>query len=448
MRVFISGIGMVSPLGVGREENWSNILAAENAAAPIPTQWYDYMDYRSGIWAPLPEINYKEHGFKTAETIQYDMTTLLALISAQEAFEHAGLELNVENKKRNQFDVANIDKRRMAVIYGTGTGGIRSVLDNYSYHANARIKKSLNEKNDNHSLDNEVNKLFHPNAYSPFVISKSICSSIAAGLGIKFSVHGEVKAVVQACSSGTAALGDAYNLVKSGKYDLIISGGAEQLGDHCGANYHGFDVARTLAMIPEDGDIHQANRPFDKKRSGFLFAQGGAGTLIIESEKSLEQRHGTPLAEVCGYAESFDASSLMAPDASGEQMENMIRAALADAAVVPEDIDYVNTHGTSTQSNDVVESNVIGRVFGKTAAVNSTKSILGHTIGASGALEAAVCALSMRDNILHKSKNLVEPIADLDFIAENRKQKITYALSESFSFGGHNTGLVLKNIDC
>lgn len=447
MRVFITGIGMLSPLGVGREENWKNILAAKNAAAHIPSQWYDYMDYRSGIWAPLPDIKYKDYGFKTAETIQYDTTTLLALISAQEAFDHAGLELEIANKKRNQFAVANIDKSRLAVIYGTGTGGIRSVLDNYSYHANARIKKSLDAKNTDQLLDEEVNKLFHPNAYSPFVISKSICSSISAGLGIKFSVHGEVKAVVQACSSGTAAIGDAYNLIKSGKYDVIISGGAEQLGDHCGANYHGFDVARTLAMIPEDGDIHQANRPFDKNRSGFLFAQGGAGTLILESEKNLDKRGGTPLAEICGYAETFDASSLMAPDASGEQMENMVRTALDDASIGPEDIDYVNTHGTSTQSNDVVESDVIGRVFGKGVAVNSTKSILGHTIGASGALEAAVCALSMRDNILHQSKNLVAPIADLDFITENREQKISYALSESFSFGGHNTGLVLRNIE-
>lgn len=446
MRVYITGIGMVSPLGMGREKTWSNILSAKDAESNIPEHWNNYTDYHSRIWAPLPNINFLDYGFKRAETLQYDDTTLLAIIASQEAFQHASLELDVTDKKRNQYHIRGIDSQKVAVIYGTGSGGARSIFDSYSYHANSRIKKKLLENTRSEQLSALIHELHHPKLLNPFSISRSIANSTAAGLGIKFSVHGEVKIIVQACSAGTAALGDTYNLVKSGKYDLVISGGAEQLADHTGAIYHGFDLARTLAVVDDQASIHKANKPFDKDRSGFLFAQGGAASLIIESEKSVEARGVEPLAEICGYAETFDGSSLMAPNPSGLQMERMIVNALSDANIHPEQIDYVNAHGTGTQLNDEVETSVLKRVFGKKVAINSTKSMLGHTFGASGAIEASVCALSMRDNILHQSKNLESPIDDLDFVQENRSKRIGYALSESFAFGGHNTGLILKKL--
>lgn len=445
MRVYITGIGMVSPLGVGRENTWSNILSAENVESLIPQHWNNYTDYHSGIWAPLPDINYLQHGFKRAETLQYDDTTLLAIIASQEALQHASLDIEVTDKKRNQFQLAGLDSQKIAVIYGTGSGGARSIFDSYSHHANSLIKRKLLENSQSEELSEIINELHHPKILNPFSISRSIANSTAAGLGIKFSVHGEVKIIVQACSAGTAALGDTYNLIKSGKYDLVISGGAEQLADHTGAIYHGFDMARTLAVVGDQGNIYETNRPFDINRSGFLFAQGGAASLIIESEKSVEARGVEPLAEITGYAETFDGSSLMAPNPSGDQMERMIMNALSDANISPEEVDYVNAHGTGTQLNDEVEASVLKRVFGEGVAINSTKSMLGHTFGASGAIEASICALSMRDNVLHQSKNLVSPIDDLDFILENRSQKIKYALSESFAFGGHNTGLILKN---
>lgn len=452
MRIFISGIGIISPAGVGREHNWDKILNAGSYASKIPEHWYNYMDYRSGIWAPLPTINFREHGFRIAETIQNDPATLMAMLASQEAFEHAGIDLQLTNKKRSQYSLGNIDSERCAVVYGTGSGGSYSMLSNFSYHALARPKKRLQELlgdellGDNKAAQEVLDTLLHPATYNPFVVPMSMGNSIPAGIGIKYSLHSGVKPIVQACASGTTAIGEAFLKIKSGAVDLVVTGGSEHFTDEYGALYHGFDVARTLASIPENGDISTANRPFDKKRSGFLMAQGGAATLIIESEEHLIKRNGTAIAEIVGFAETFDATSVMAPEKTGIQIERMIRSALQSAKIDPEDIDYINAHGTGTRSNDEVETSVIERIFGNNTALNSTKSVIGHTIAASGAIEASVCALSLRDQILHPSANLDEPMNDLDYVRDQRHQKLNYVLTESFAFGGHNSGLILKAV--
>lgn len=278
-------------------------------------------------------------------------------------------------------------------------------------------------------------------------ISRTICNSLPSSLGIKYSVHGEVRPVVQACSSGTAAIGDAYRKIKDGIYDLIITGGAEQLGDNNGGIFYGFDSAKTLLTNPNDLNINKINKPFDIERNGFLFAEGGACTLILESEKHIEARGGELIAEICGYEEGFEAYSLMAQNQSGKQIENNLTQLLTNAKLIPDEINYINAHGTGTISNDKVEAMVLKNVFGSGVTINSTKSILGHTFGASGAIEAGVCALSMRDGTTHKSKNLEKPINNLDFVNNNNMEiKINYAISESFAFGGHITSLLFKNI--
>ncbi len=442
-RVFVSGMGMITPLGDNLETSWKNILASESCTEKIPAHWYDYLDFRSGIWAPLPEIDFMSLGFRRAETIQNDTSTLLAIITTHEALLNAGIEPELTDKKRNQYRLPGINSERCSVIYGTGSGGSCSLLTNFSYHAIATCKQKLSEETS--CKDNDaLQTLYHPPTLNPFVIPMSICNSVPAGIGIKFAIHSDVQPVVQACSSGTTAIGEAFKRIRSGHADLVISGGVEHLKDHWGASYKGFDLARTLAMIPESGDVDTANRPFDKDRTGFLFAQGGGATLILESEEHLLARGGTPLAEVVGFAETFDASSVMAPEPSGTQIERMVNNALQSADIHAEDIDYINAHGTGTLSNDKVEVAVIERVFGKNAAINSSKSIIGHSLGGSGAIEAAICALSMRDQVLHPCRNLDNPIADLDFVTQKRKMAIEYSFSESFAFGGHNSGLVLK----
>ena len=448
MRIFISGIGLVSPAGIGREHNWDEILSAGSYVDRIPECWHNYMDYHSGIWAPLPKINYKAHGFRASEIIQNDQSTLMAMLASREALEHAGIERLLTNKKKNQYTLQNIDSKRCSVIYGTGSGGSSSMLSNFSYHALSRSKKELqNLVGDNEQAQALLDTLLHPSSYNPFAVPMSMGNSIPAGIGIKYAIHGSVKPIVQACSSGTTAIGEALLKIRSGLADLVITGGSEYLTDDYGALYHGFDVARTLAKIPENGDISKANRPFDKNRSGFLMAQGGAATLVIENEEHLVKRGGTAIAEIVGYSETFDASSVMAPEKEGVQIERMIRDVLYDAKIHPEDIDYINAHGTGTLSNDEVESNVIERVFGNNTALNSTKSIIGHTIAASGAIEAAVCALSLRDQVLHPSANIDNPMSNLDFVREEPRQaKLHYTFTESFAFGGHNSGLVLKAV--
>lgn len=443
MRVYISGIGMITPVGVSRESSWRNILDGKSCAEKIPPHWYEYMDVRSGIWAPLPDINFTDLGFNRAETIQNDTSTLLAITATTEALKQAQIETKLIDKKRNKFKLVDINSERCSILYGTGAGGACSLLSNFSHLAIAKQKKALT-KLKNSEVDDILNSLHHPSSLNPFVIPMSICNSMPAGIGIKYSIHNDVKPIVQACSSGTTALGESFYKIKSGQSDLVISGGVEHLKDHWGSSYKGFDIARTLALIPENNDINTANRPFDINRSGFLFSQGGGSTLILESEEHLNKRKGTPIAEVIGYAETFDASSVMAPDASGTQIERMIRKALSNAKITADEIDYINAHGTGTISNDQVEVDVIKRVFGSNTPINSTKSVIGHSLGGSGAIEAAVCALSLRDQILHPSLNIDNPIADLDFVTSKRKIDLNYTFSESFAFGGHNSGLILK----
>ena len=371
----------------------------------------------------------------------------MAIMASHEALEHAGITSEIVNKKRNQYRLNNIDAERCSVVYGAGSGGGYSIISNFTHHALSRQKKALTEHfGDNEKALKPLENLRHPASFSPFSIPMSMANGIPAGIGIKFSLHGSVKPITQACSSGTTAIGEAVQKIQSGHADMVISGGVEYSYDEYGATYHGFDVARTLAQIPENGDLSQANRPFDEDRSGFLLSQGGAATLIIESEEHLVKRGGTPIAEIVGFSETFDAMSIMAPDPKGMQIERMIRSAIKQAEISPEDIDYINAHGTGTQANDLTESSVIERIFGRSAMVNSTKSILGHSIAASGAIEAAVCSLSLRDNTIHSSRNLDKPLNNLDFAQNLHRGSFKYALSESFAFGGHNSCLVFKSV--
>jgi 3-oxoacyl-[acyl-carrier-protein] synthase II len=224
--------------------------------------------------------------------------------------------------------------------------------------------------------------------------------------------------------------------------DLAVTGGSEYLYDEHGHIFRGFDVAGTL--VQDYVDPESANRPFDEKRSGFLFSQGGAAVLVLEELEHARRRGATIIAEVIGYAESFDAHSMMSLAPGGEQIERMVHAAITDADLSPRDVDYVNAHGTGTKNNDQTEAEVIDRVFGKSVLINSTKSLLGHTIGASGAIEALVTALSLRDGTTHICKNLDTPLLGLNFVRSVEQHDLRVGLSQSFAFGGHNAAVVLR----
>ena len=440
-KVVVTGLGVVSPIGKDIETFWTACLNSESNVQPIPKQWNDYSDYRSGIWSALPEIDFKAEGFNRIEIMQRDPVSLLAMMATKDALQQAGVKSSPDKKDR-QNKLEGINPNRAGVFIGTGIGGAKTLLENNACHMLKRVTKSLTEESISSDL---IAKLMHPPKVNPFVVSMLMQNAVAASVGIKYSLNGPNRTISQACSSGTSSIGYAFEAIKSGKIDFAICGGSEYLYDDYGSLIMGFDVARTLA--DQGNDPEKANRPFDKDRSGFLISQGGAGILILESELHARKREAKVLAQITGFAETFDAYSMMSINSDGVQIKRMINEAVSGAKLQLPDIDYINTHGTSTIINDDVESKVIDDLFANKPIVNSSKSLLGHSIGASGALEAIISVLSLQHQTTHSCKNLENPIRDLNFVTDLKGQNIQNILSESFAFGGHNSALILSYFD-
>ncbi len=451
-RVVITGAGVVSPIGIGVDEFWRQCLQAKSVVTPIPAQWERYAGFRSRLWSPLPEFDPESFGISRIERLQLDPVAVLALGAAREALEDAGFTLDLAKEDARTFTLTGTDPARTGVYLGTGIGGAFSFLQNHSHHLFQRARETLKSYAGKHAptgdremLDDVLALMTHGRRYHPFVVSMLMANAASAAVGIKFSLTGPNETHCNACASGTIAVGNAYRAVRDGGVDLAITGGCEYLNDEHGAIFRGYDVAGTLML--DCADPETANRPFDEKRSGFLFSQGGAAVLVLEELEHAQRRGAKIIAEVIGFAETFDAHSMMRLLPGGEQIERMIRATLADAGVTADEIDYVNAHGTGTENNDKIEAEVIERVFGKSALVNTTKSLLGHSIGASGAIEALVTALSLRDGTTHVCKNLDTPVRDLNFVQKAGKFDLRLGISQSFAFGGHNAAVVLRRYD-
>ena len=449
-RVVVTGLGVVSSIGSDLARFWNSCLEGTSRVEPIPEHWRRYADYHSCIWATLDPIDADELGVTRVEIAQNDPASLIAGYAARQALTNAGLEPELINKRSNSFQLAGVDPHRVGVYMGTGIGGANSFLDNYSVQMLIAQKARLNKLQSNMSDEEQAHEelgsilecLHHGRRFNPFVVSMLMPNAISAHVGLKYSIKGPNLTHSVACASGTVAIGHAFHAVRSGAVDLAISGGSEYLDDYYGGIFHGFDIAK--ALVRNCDDPARANRPFDVNRSGFLFSQGGAAVLLLEDLDSANRRSAPILAEVVGYAETFDAYSVMSIAPDGVQIERMINAALCDAGLSAADIHYLNAHGTGTQANDVVESEVIERVFGRDVLVNSTKSLIGHTIGASGAIEALVTVMSLKEQKTHACHNLDEPVMDLNFVRAPESHSIEAALTQSFAFGGHNAGLVLK----
>jgi len=450
-RVVVTGLGVISSFGDDPEGFWRDCLAGRGVAEPIPDAWRDYATFRSSVWAPitLPDFSTR---FSRVERAQHDPVTLLACAAAAQALDGAGIESRVADRRGNTLALDGVRAERCAVYVGTGVGGTHSFMENHAHHVLARAGervRGIRAEADDPALRNELDALLatmtHASRFNPFVVSMLMPNAPSAYLGIKYGLRGPNAACVQACASGTVAVGRAFEAIAAGRADCALAGGSEYLDDPRGSIFLGFDICRALCRDCDPPEA--ANRPFDVARSGFQFSQGGAAMLMLESAEHAAARGAQPLAEVAAFAESFDAHSMMNPEPQGLAMEAMLRELLAQGGIEAGDVDYVNAHGTGTQSNDACEAAVIGRVFGSRVAVNSTKSLLGHTIGASGAIEAAVTALSLRDQRLHPSRNLSEPIADLDFVTHAQARSLRFAVSQSFAFGGHNAALLMAHAD-
>lgn len=450
-RVVVTGLGSITAFGDDTESFWQDCLAGRAAVAPIPEQWHRFASLRSCLWAPLALPDFSTW-FSRVECAQHDPVTLLACASATRALESAGVEIEVADRRANTRRISGIDAQRTGVFVGTGVGGVHSFMTNHAYQvlASSRerllaLRGQLADPQQPAEVDELLERMAHGPRFNPFVVSMLMPNAPAAYVAIKHGLRGANATSAQACASGTVAIGQAFRAIAQGRVDHALAGGTEYLDDPHGSIFHGFDICRALVRACDPPQ--QANRPFDMARSGFLYAQGGAAMLLLESAEHAAARGVQPICELLGYAESFDAHSMMNPEPQGLAMESMLRELLAQAGREARDVDYLNAHGTSTQSNDACEASVVQRVFPDGVAINSTKSLLGHTIGASGAIEAVVTALSLRDQCLHPSLNLVDPVMDLDFVTRRQSRELECAISHSLAFGGHNAALLFERAD-
>lgn len=415
-RVVVTGLGAVTPVGLNVEETWNNLLAGKSGAAPITL--FDCSKFKTQFACEVKGLNVNDW-IDRKEARKLDRYTQLAMISAMQAVKDSGMDLETE------------DKNRIGVIFGVGIGGIKTFEDEVSYYAN--------------------NKENGPK-FNPFFIPKMI-SDIAAGhISIHYGFHGPNYATTSACASSTNAIADAFNLIRLGKANAIVSGGAE--GAICACGVGGFNAMHALSTRNDEPE--KASRPFSASRDGFVMAEG-AGCLILEELEHAKARGAKIYAEMVGEGESGDAYHITASHPEGLGARLVMQAALDDAGMKPEDIDYINVHGTSTHVGDISEAKAIKDVFGDAAYklnISSTKSMTGHLLGAAGAVEAMVSVLSVKNDIVPPTINHEEDDKDeeIDYnlnFTFNKAQKRTVraAMSNTFGFGGHNACVIFKKYD-
>ena len=415
-RVVVTGLGAVTPVGLSAEETWNNLLAGVSGAAPITL--FDSSMYKTQFACEVKGLNINDW-IDRKEARKLDRYTQLAMVSAMQAV------------KDSAMDLETVNKNRIGVIFGVGIGGIKTFEDEVSYNA---LHKENGPK------------------FNPFFIPKMI-SDIAAGqISIHYGFHGPNYATTSACASSTNAIADAFNLIRLGKADVIVSGGAEAA--ICGCGVGGFNAMHALST--RNDDPQRASRPFSASRDGFVMAEG-AGCLILEELEHAKARGAKIYAEMVGEGESADAYHITASHPEGLGAKLVMQAALDDAGMKPEDIDYINVHGTSTHVGDISEAKAIKEVFGDAAYklnISSTKSMTGHLLGAAGAVEAMVSVLSVQNDIIPPTINHEEDDKDeeIDYnlnFTFNKAQKRTLraAMSNTFGFGGHNACVIFKKYD-
>lgn len=448
-RVAVTGMGVVCALGDSVEEFWRNCLAGNSSVSAIPDHWSRYADYKSRSWSVLPEVDFTKFDIRRVDLLKYDMSSILSLCAAKQAVEQSGWQVNPVDKKNQTYAIGGLGPDQAGIFIGTSFG-VSSLLEAHANQILARPKQALRPVLEELELDADAREainsfldaLPHAPKYHPLTVAKLMPNAVSAALGIKYSIKGPTNTLAMACAAGTAAVGNAFRSIRDGYIDMAMAGGSEYWNDYYGGIFRAFDLANTL--VGRDLDPAVANRPFDRDRSGFLFSQGGAAILILEELEMARQRGADILAEVIGYAETFDAYNMMSLAPDGAEIERMLFKALKDANIDASRIDYINAHGTGTIQNDKIECDAIERVFGPKPKINSSKSLLGHTIGASGALEAVVTVQSLRDQTTHACNNLVNPIGDLNFVRDIEPGEFAHACSHSFAFGGHNAGLILR----
>lgn len=406
-RVVITGAGLITPLGIGLSESWTALCEGKSGIGEI-TQ-FDASDFDTKIAGEVK-------GFEAEDFIpKKDAKRLQPFI----AYAAAAARMAIED---SEFKIDSSNAHRIGVITGCGLGGLRAMEDTH---------KVLQKKG--------------PKRVSPFFIPVLIGNMAPGMISIYLGAKGPNSSIATACAAGTHAVGNAYNAIKYGMADAMITGGVESVVTPlCVA---GFNAMKALST--RNDEPQKASRPFDKDRSGFVVGEG-AGIVILESLEGAKKRNARIYAEVCGFGMSGDAHHMSAPAPEGEGMSRCMQAALDDAHIKASDVDYINAHGTSTQMNDLYETQAIKNTFGEHAArlaISSTKSMTGHLLGGAGGIETVFSALTIYDSIIPPTINLDNPdeACDLDYVPHvARKADVNIAMSNSFGFGGTNGSLIFK----
>ena len=409
-RVVVTGVGLVSPLGIGTRETWEGLVAGRSGAGPITR--FDAADFTSRIACEVEGFDPLDYADRR-DARKMDTFIQYGLAASLFAVEDAGLKIPVG------------DPDRTGVIISSGIGGFETI---------EREHRKLLEKG--------------PRRISPFFVPAMVVNLAAGWVSIRLGARGPNSAMATACSAGAHAVGEAFRLVRYGHADVMVAGGAEAtITPMCIGGF-----ASMKALSTRNDDPQHASRPFDRDRDGFVVGEG-AGILIMEERERALARGATPYAEVVGYGMSGDAFHITAPPEDGNGAVRVMRAALGEAEVSPEEVDAVNAHGTSTPLNDRIETAAIRQVFGAHAdrlAVSSTKSMTGHLLGGAGGLEAGIACLTLRHQILPPTINYEtpDPACDLDIVPNTaRPATVRSVLSNSFGFGGTNVSLLFRHPD-
>ena len=412
-RVVVTGLGAVTPVGNTPEETWENLVAGKSGAAPITL--FDASNFKTQFACEVKGLNINEYIYRK-EARKMDRYTQLALVAATQA---------VNDSK---IDAEDLDKNRIGVIFGVGIGGIKTFEDEVKYYG---LHEAEGPK------------------FNPFFIPKMIADIASGQISIKYGFHGPNYTTTSACASSTNALADAFNVIRLGKADAIVAGGAEAAICACGVG--GFNAMHALSTRNDDPE--HASRPFSASRDGFIMGEG-AGCLILEELEHAKARGAKIYAEMVGEGMSADAHHITASHPEGLGAILVMKNALEDSGLKPEDIDYINVHGTSTHVGDISEAKAIKEVFGESAYklnISSTKSMTGHLLGAAGAVEAMATVLAVKNDIVPPTINHVEGDNDeeLDYnlnftFNKAQKREVRAAISNTFGFGGHNACVVFK----
>lgn len=416
-RVVVTGMGLVTPLGCGVEHNWSRLTKGESGLGPITR--FDASDLPARVAGELPTTG--EGAFNPDDWVEVkeqkkmDRFILYGMAAAIQAVEHSGWKPDTDE-----------ERWRTGVLIGAGIGGLPNIEE---------TSITLKEKG--------------PRRVSPFFIPSSLINLTSGFVSIKYGFKGPNHAVVTACSTGAHAIGDAARLIMWGDADVMVAGGSE--GAICKVGMAGFAAARALSTGYNDTPA-RASRPWDKGRDGFVMGEG-AGVVVLEEYEHARKRNATIYGELVGYGLSGDAYHLTAPSPEGDGAYRSMKMALERAKLNPEDIDYINAHGTSTPKGDEIELGAMKRLFGNAAgklSMSSTKSSIGHLLGAAGSVEAIYSLLAMRDQIVPPTLNLEDPSDEcqgVDLVPLKAKEReVRAVLSNSFGFGGTNASLIFKAV--